>query len=300
MSGRYQVRKVRRDGFSQRYWVNPTREHDDAVIAVVSGDLATAESHEAQKLARKLLQIPSVQELLYRSLVRQYEETKWSNAEPMLFLQHYLSRGYPEAEALLVRLATEPSNWHARVAAITTIATSMDPRAPRLIREVADKAPDDLTAREAIVDLAINLRIKMQNILTTAGITPAREAILGALETLGLALQGRWFVPTLQGEISYILAALNYKRSEFERAAQGQIPDSVEKTLIDGLMSILPIGILTTQAFGQTLDVIKEWGSEYALAKLRSLLSDSLPQQRRGMVINAINEIEHQLKRESG
>ena len=299
MSVKYQIRKVRRDGVSQRYWVAPTREHDDAVIGVMRDRLPTAESRKAQELARQLLQSPSVQELLYRSLVRQYEETKSSDLEPMSFLQHYLSRGYPEVEKLLVRLATEPSNWHARVAAITTIATSMDSRTPRLIREVADKATDDWTAREAIADLAINLRNKMQNLLSTEGITPTREAILGVLETLGLALQGKWFEPTPQGEIKYILAALNYKRSEFEQVARGQIPARVEETLIDGLVSILSLGSLTIDEFEKTLDVIKEWGSEYALAKLRSLLSDSLPQQRRMMVSNAIQEIEQRLKRKS-
>ena len=303
MSGKYQVRKVRRDGVAQRYWVAPTREHDSAVTAVMSGNLASAESREAQELARKLLQNPSVQESLYRSLVRQYEETKSSNVELMLFLQNYLAHGHPEAEALLVRLATEPSDGNVRSAAIHTIATSMDARAPRLLREVADKAPDEWTARVAIVDLAGYLDITMENLIGE-GITPAREAVLDALETLGLAMQGEWFRP--EGEIDSILAALNYNRSEFERAARGQIPDSVEKQVIDGLMSILSMGSLSTEAFGQTLDVIKEWRSEYALSKLRSylrgaisLLRGVLSQQRRQMVIDAINEIEHQLKRKS-
>jgi len=304
MSVKYQVRKVRRDGVSQRYWVAPTSEHDDAVTSVISGDLATAKSGKEQKLAQQLMQQPSVLESIYRSLVRQYEETKSSDAEPMLFLHYYLSRGYPEAESLLVRLATEPSSWHVRTAAIHAIATSMDPRAPRLIREVADKSPDEWTTRVAIVDLAAYLDITMENLISE-GITPAREELLDTLETLGLAMQGEWFRP--EGEIDSILAALNYNRSEFERAARGQIPDSVEKQVIDGLMSILSMGSLSTEAFGQTLDVIKEWRSEYALSKLRSylrgaisLLRGVLSQQRRQMVIDAINEIEHQLRRKSG
>ena len=304
MSGKYQVRKVRRDGVAQRYWVAPTREHDSAVTAVMSGNLASAESREAQELARKLLQNPSVQESLYRSLVRQYEETKSSNVELMLFLQNYLAHGHPEAEALLVRLATEPSDGNVRSAAIHTIATSMDARAPRLLREVADKATDEWTARVAIVDLAGYLDITMENLIGE-GITPAREAVLDALETLGLAMQGEWFRP--EGEIDSILSALNYNRSEFEQAAQGQIPARVEKQVINGLMSILSLGSLTTEGFERTLDVIKEWGSEYALSKLRSylrgaisLLRGVISQQRRQMVIDAINEIEHQLRRKSG
>ena len=296
MSGKYQVRKVRRDGVSQRYWVAPTREHDDAVIAVVSDDLATTESREAQELARQLLQNPSVQELLYRSLVRHYEETKSFHWQPMLFLQHYLLRGYPEAEALLVRLATEPSNRHVKGASVYMIALSMGSRAPRLFREVADKANDEWTARVAIDQLANCLISTMKNLIGK-GITPTREEILDTLETLGLAMQGEWFRP--EGEIDSILAALNYNRSEFERAARGQIPDSVEKQVIDGLMSILSMGSLSTEAFGQTLDVIKEWGSEYALSKLRSYLSGSLPHERRAKVIGAIQEIEHRLKRKT-
>jgi len=305
MSGKYQVRKVRRDGVAQRYWVAPTREHDDAVIAVMSDRLATAESREAQELARKLLQNPSVQELLYRSLVRQYEETKSSDDGPMSFLQHYLSRGHPGAEALLVRLATEPSNWHLQYAAVITIAKSMNPRAPRLFREIADKATDEWTARSAIFNLAINLKVTMENLIGK-GITPTREEILDALETLGLAMQGKWFEPKPKGEINPILAALNYKRFDFEKATQGQIPTRIEETLIDGLMSILLTEDLPTEAFDRTLDVIKEWGSEYALSKLRSylrgaisLLRDAISQQRRRMVLDAIQEIEHQLKRES-
>ena len=298
MSVKYCVWKVRRDGVSQRYRVAPSREHDSAVVGVVSGDLATAESHKEQELARKLLQNPSVQELLYRSLVRQYEETGSSDSEPMLFLQHYLSRGHSEAEALLVRLATEPSNGNIRVVAIETIATSMDSRAPRLIREIADKAPDELTVSDAIAELAAYLDNTMENLISE-GITPAREAILDALETLGLAMQGKWFEPT-ENEITNILVALNYKRSEFEQAAHGQIPDSIEKTLVDGLVSALSIESLSAKAFAQTLDVIKEWGSEYALRKLRSYLRGNLPQWGRGIVIDAMNEIEHQLKRKSG
>jgi hypothetical protein len=304
MSVKYQVRKVRRDGVTQRYWIAPTREHDDAVIAVMRDRLATADSRREQELARQLLQNPSVQESLYRSLVRRYEETKSFHWEPMLFLQHYLAHGYPEAEALLVRLATEPSDGNVRTAAIHTIATSMDPRAPRLIREIADKATDEWTARTAIVDLADYLDITMENLISE-GITPTREAVLDALETLGLALQGEWFRP--EGEIDSILNALNYKRSEFEQAAQGQIPDSVEKQVIDGLMSILSIGSLSTEGFEQTLNVIKEWEGEYALRKLRSYLGGALSflrgvlsQRRRQMVIDAIHEIEHQLKRKSG
>jgi len=298
MSVKYRVWKVRRDGVSQRYRVAPTREHDDAVIAVMSDRLATAESREAQELARKLLQNPSVQELLYRSLVRQYEETKSSDDGPMSFLQHYLSRGHPGAEALLVRLATEPSNWHLQYAAVITIAKSMNPRAPRLFREIADKATDEWTARSAIFNLAINLKVTMENLIGK-GITPTREEILDALETLGLAMQGKWFEPKPKGEINPILAALNYKRSEFEKATHGQIPTRIEETLIDGLMSILLTEDLSTEAFDRTLDVIKEWGSEYALSKLRSLLSGSLPHERRANVLDAIQEIEHRLKRNS-
>jgi len=298
MSVKYRVWKVRRDGVSQRYRVAPTREHDDAVIAVMSDRLATAESREAQELARKLLQNPSVQELLYRSLVRQYEETKSSDDGPMSFLQHYLSRGHPGAEALLVRLATEPSNWHLQYAAVITIAKSMNPRAPRLFREIADKATDEWTARSAIFNLAINLKVTMENLIGK-GITPTREEILDALETLGLAMQGKWFEPKPKGEINPILAALNYKRFDFEKATQGQIPTRVEKQVIDGLMSVLSSGDLTNEMFEKALNVIKEWGSEYALSKLRSYLSGSLPHERRAKVLDAIQEIEHRPKRSS-
>jgi hypothetical protein len=296
MSVKYQVRKVRRDGVTQRYWVNPSREHDDAVTSVISGDLAKAESRKEQELARQLLQSSSVQESLYRSLVRQYEETKSFYWGPMLFLHPYLSRGYPEAESLLVRLATEPSIWNVRSAAIYTIASSTNPRVPRLLREVADKATDELSALYAIMRLADRLKDTMEN-LPREGIMPTREEILDALETLGLAMQGKWFSP--EGDIDSILAPLNCKRSEFERAAQGQIPARVEETLIDGLVSILSPEKVITDQFEKALNVIKEWGSEYALSKLRSLPIDAFPQRWRVMVIDAINEIEDRLKRKS-
>jgi len=296
MSVKYRVWKVRRDGVSQRYRVAPTREHDSAVVGVVSGDLATTESRREQELARQLLQSPSVQELLYRSLVQKYEETNSSDLEPMSFLQHYLSRGYPEAESLLLRLAAEPSNRHVRRAAVLTIALSMDSRAPRLIREVIDKATDERTRSFAIIDLANYLNNTMRNLMTQ-GIASTREAVLDALETLGLALQDKW--GRLEGEIDYILDALNYKRSEFEQAAHGQIPDSIEKTLVDGLVSALSSGDLTNEAFKQMLGVVEKWGSKYALRKLRSLLSGLSLKWRRDMVFDSINEIEHQLKRNS-
>jgi hypothetical protein len=298
MSVKYQVRKVRRDGVTQRYWMNPSREHDDAVIGVMRDRLATAESRKEQKLARKLMQTPSVQESVYRSLVREYENAVPSDVGPVWFMQNYLAHGSPEAEALLVRLATEPSDREVRFATIYTIATSMEPCVPRLLREVADKAPDEWTVRTAIDYLAIYLEDTMEN-LTGEGITPTREAVLDALETLGLAMQSKWFRPE-DNEMRHILTALNYERSDFERAAQGQIPPRVEKTLIDGLMSALALESLSTEAFMRTLDVVKEWGSKYAISKLRSYLRGDLPPWGRAMVINAINEIEHQLKRKSG
>jgi len=297
MSVKYQVRKVRQDGVTQRYWVNPSREHDDAVTAAIGGDLATAESRKEQELARKLLQNPSVQESVYRSLVQRYETTKLIDAQPMLFLRDYLSRGYPEAETLLVRLATEPSEWYIRASAIYTIAKSMEPFVPRLIREVLDKAPNEDTARYAIAELAASLHVTMEHLIRKK-ITPTRDAVLDTLETLGLALQGKWFEP--KDEIGSILAALDYFRFDFEKAAQGQIPARVEETLIDGLVSSLALRTISDHDFERILNVIKEWGSEYALSKLRSLLSDSLPQQRRMMVSNAIQEIERRLKRKSG
>jgi len=296
MGVKYQVRKVRRDGVSQRYWIAPTREHDDAVTSVISGDLATAESHKEQELARQLLQNPSVQESLYRSLVRHYEETNSTDTKLMSFLQHYLLRGYPEAEALLVRLATEPSSWHIRDAAIYTITTSKDPRAPRLIREVADKATDEWTARTAIVDLAGDLHITMEN-LVRKKITPTRDAVLDTLETLGLALQGKWFEP--KDEIGSILAALDYFRFDFEKAAQGQIPARVEDQVIDGLVSILSSGNLPDDEFEKAMEIVRNWKSAYSLPKLRSLLNEALPPQRRAMVVDAIHDIEQRLKRNS-
>ena len=296
MSGKYQVRKVRRDGVAQRYWVNPSREHDDAVTAVMGGDLATAESRKKQELARKLLQNPSVQESIYRSLVQRYETTKLFDAQSMLFLRHYLSRGYPEAETLLVRLATEPSEWYIRASAIYTIAKSVEPFVPRLIREVLDKAPNEDTARYAIDLLIGYLDITMQNFVSKK-LMPRREAVLDTLEALGLALQGKWFEP--KSVINSLLPVLKYNRSVFEKAAQGQIPARVEETLIDGLVSSLALRTISDHDFERILNVIKEWGSEYALSKLRSLLSGSLPQQRRMMVSNAIQEIEQRLKRKS-
>jgi len=225
-----------------------------------------------------------------------YEETKSFDSKPMLFLRHYLSRGYPEVEKLLVRLATEPSEGNVRTAAIHTIATSTNPRVSRLLREIADKATDELSATYAIMQLADHLQDTMENLIGE-GITPTRDEVLDALETLGLAMQGKWFSP--EGEISSILPALKYKRSEFEQAAQGQIPARVEQQVIEGLISILSSVSVFDDAFEEALNVIKEWGSEYALSKLRSLLSGSLPQQWRVMVSNAINEIEHQPKRET-
>jgi len=297
MGVKYQVRKVRRDGVTQRYWVAPTSEHDDAVTAVMRGDLALADSRKERRLAQQLLQAPSVQDSVYRSLVRQYEETKSSDSQPMLFLRHYLSEEYPDAESLLMRLATEPSSWHIRVAAIHTMASPMEPRAPRLIREVADKATDEWTARFAITELAAYLDITMENLIRKK-LMPTREAVLDALETLGLALQGKWFEP--KDEIGSILAALNHKRFDFEKAVQGQIPARVEKQVIDGLVSILSLGSLPTEMFEKALDVVKEWGSEYALDKLRSLWDGLDRKGRRDMVFDAISEIEQRLKRKSG
>jgi len=297
MSGKYQVRKVRRDGVAQRYWVAPTREHDSAVTAVMSGNLASAESRKEQELARKLLQNPSVQESVYRSLVQRYETTKLIDAQPMLFLRDYLSRGYPEAETLLVRLATEPSEWYIRATAIYTIAKSMEPFVPRLIREVLDKAPNEDTARYAIAELAASLHVTMEHLIRKK-ITPTRDAVLDTLETLGLALQGKWFEP--KDEIGSILAALDYFRFDFEKAAQGQIPARVEEQVIDGLVSILSSGNLPDDEFEKAMEIVRNWKSAYSLPKLRSLLNEALPPKRRAMVVDAIHDIEQRLKRKSG
>ena len=297
MSVKYQVWKLRRDGVTQRYWVAPTREHDDAFIGVMRDRLPTAESRKEQELARKLLQNPSVQESVYRSLVQRYETTKLIDAQPMLFLRDYLSRGYPEAETLLVRLATEPSEWYIRATAIYTIAKSMEPFVPRLIREVLDKAPNEDTARYAIAELTASLHVTMEHLIRKK-ITPTRDAVLDTLETLGLALQGKWFEP--KDEIGSILAALDYFRFDFEKAAQGQIPARVEEQVIDGLVSILSSGNLPDDEFEKAMEIVRNWKSAYSLPKLRSLLNEALPPKRRAMVVDAIHDIEQRLKRKSG
>jgi hypothetical protein len=165
-----------------------------------------------------------------------------------------------------------------------------------LIREVADKATDEWTARTAIVELAGDLHITMEN-LVRKKITPTRDAVLDTLETLGLALQGKWFEP--KDEIGSILAALDYFRFDFEKAAQGQIPARVEEQVIDGLVSILSSGNLPDDEFEKAMEIVRNWKSAYSLPKLRSLLNEALPPQRRAMVVDAIHDIEQRLKRNS-
>jgi len=56
---------------------------------------------------------------------------------------------------------------------------------------------------------------------------------------------------------------------------------------------------LPDDEFEKAMEIVRNWKSAYSLPKLRSLLNEALPPQRRAMVVDAIHDIEQRLKRNS-
>jgi len=152
MSGKYQVRKVRRDGVSQRYWIAPTREHGNSVESIVVKQL-----QHALETGQPLEISPASNDGLFHAyanaLQRKLGFLSDIEAEQLLIhLAPYLSRNLPEAQRLIVRLATEAPHRRLRRIAMNMCAHSMYD-APSLLGEIAMQSPDDWGVTMALRDL---------------------------------------------------------------------------------------------------------------------------------------------------
>ena len=141
MSVKYQVRKVRRDGVSQRYWVAPTSEHVKSVESIVVKQLQHAlETGQRPEIS------PASNDGLFRAYVNALErklELQGNNEANQLLthLEPYLSRNLPEAQRLIVRLAIEASHRKLREIAMKVCGYSVY-EAPSMLGEIAVHSPD--------------------------------------------------------------------------------------------------------------------------------------------------------------
>jgi len=152
MSGKYQVRKVRRDGVTQRYWIAPTREYGKSVESIVVKQLQHAlEAGQPPEIS------PASNDGLFHAYANALQRKLGSlsdiEAEGLLIdLAPYLSRGLPEAQQLIVRLATEAPHRILRRLAMDMCAHSMY-EAPSLLGEIAMQSPDNWGVTIALRDL---------------------------------------------------------------------------------------------------------------------------------------------------
>jgi hypothetical protein len=152
MSGKYQVRKVRRDGVTQRYWIAPTREYGKSVESIVVKQLQHAlETGQPPEIS------PASNDGLFHAYVNTLQRKLGflSDIEAEQLLIHlapYLARNLPEAQRLIVRLATEAPHRRLRRIAMNMCPHSMY-EAPSLLAEIAMRSPDNWGVTMALRDL---------------------------------------------------------------------------------------------------------------------------------------------------
>jgi len=142
MSVKYQVRKLRRDGVAQRYWVAPTREYGKAIESIVVKQLQHAlETGQSPEIS------PASNDGLFHAyanaLQRKLGFLSDIEAEGLLIdIAPYLSRNLPEAQRLIARLATEAPHRLLRRLAMEMCSYSIY-EAPSLLGEIAMQSPDN-------------------------------------------------------------------------------------------------------------------------------------------------------------
>jgi len=142
MSVKYQVWKLRRDGVTQRYWVAPTSEHVKSVESIVVKQLQHAlETGQPPEIS------PASNDGLFHAyanaLQRKLGFLSDIEAEGLLIdIAPYLSRNLPEAQRLVVRLATEVPHRLLRRIAMEMCSYSIY-EAPSLLGEIAMQSPDN-------------------------------------------------------------------------------------------------------------------------------------------------------------
>jgi hypothetical protein len=152
MSGKYQVRKVRRDGVSQRYWIAPTREYDKSVESIVVKQLQHAlETGQPPEIS------PASNDGLFHAYVGalQRKLELQGDAEAYQLLTHlepYLALNLPEAQRLIIRLATEAPHRKLRSIAMEMCKRSVY-ETPSLLAEIAMRSPDRWDAVKALTNL---------------------------------------------------------------------------------------------------------------------------------------------------
>jgi len=152
VSVKYQVRKVRRDGVTQRYWVAPTREYGKSVESIVVKQLQHAlETGQPSEIS------PASNDGLFHAYVnalqRRLELHGDAEANKLLiYLSPYLNLNLSEAQRLIVRLATEAPHRKLREIAMNMCGYSVY-EAPSLLGEIAVHSPDEWGVNMALKNL---------------------------------------------------------------------------------------------------------------------------------------------------
>ena len=197
MSVKYQVRKVRRDGVTQRYWVAPTSEHVKSVESIVVKQLQHAlETGQPPEIS------PASNDGLFHAYVtalqRKLGFLSDIEAEQLLIhLAPYLSRNLPEAQRLIVRLATEAPHRRLRRIAMDMCAHSMYD-APSLLGEIAMQSPDNWGVTMALAKLRehiyYGLRSLFDSLFRVSGMkvdkSKLKRSLVKAIDVLLDALNG--------------------------------------------------------------------------------------------------------------
>ena len=209
MSVKYQVRKVRRDGVSQRYWVAPTSEYDKSVESIVVKQLQHAlETRQPPEIS------PASNEGLFHAYANalqrklELQEDTLSNQFQLLtHLEPYLAVNLPEAQRLVVRLATEAPRRTLRSIAMEMCKRSVY-ETPSLLGEIAIQSPDRWGVDKALTNLREYIDNGLRYLFSTlfqvrnANVDKAkfRRSLAKGIDVLldGLnGFDGKWQIPEL-------------------------------------------------------------------------------------------------------
>jgi hypothetical protein len=290
--GQVPVRKIRRDGVTQRYWVTPPLEH----IRTIMKHLHQHPGRFTNEQVTRLFQSPRFTEPIHQYLIQFNDNDAIRGA--IQILHPYIERGNPEVIRFLMHMATESPNALVRRWSIDALVrVSAD--GPRLALEVMEKAPTEDDKRYAIDSLTEFFVFKLQLLQlaqyeqeSKRQTKEIRTVLIHALDILADALLGRWFTPSPRD--GYWHHRLFYTLSQTLPFLDEHVcvPATVKHKVIDGITHCIAVGACDYKVavMGQT--ILERWQPKYALQKLFEIAPTVQDPHIRQLIEDTISNIQ--------
>jgi hypothetical protein len=321
--GKLQVRKIRRDGVTQRYWVRPDPHYDRAIMSWARQMFTIQSWKQQQNLQQagitdeqidRLLQSPTFTNAIMRFIDREIhkEGNKLRNMVYDFFmsLRPLIKRGISGAGQFLVKLATECTNKDVRKDAMHAICMSGAEEAPRLLRQVIDNSPDEWGRRNAMHYISNIITDLMES--APINYIQLQEGFREALDILADAMLERWFPYETMFDYAWLsrsLKALTTDEQYFDEHTRGSIPDALKRKLLDGMAHLMSLPNLDIDIFDRCWSILRIWMSGYALQKLREVearmqdphyLAHAHAESRLSSIRRAIRFVQERIARGNG